>query len=272
MLTLLTDFGTQDAYVAQMKGQMLCINSGLQFVDITHEVPAQDIFAGAFLLSQAVPYFPAGSFHLAVVDPGVGTDRPMIAVEVLTKLTSDEPASLQRLVLPDNGLITFLLKRHRLVCANYLTEPRFWRRGFSYTFHGRDIMGPVIAHWAKGAERSEFGPQCNAPITLKCFEPESQGDAIVARVMYQDHFGNILTNITREGLSQFIIEFDELTMTLEDGRRMKVPLVDTYGQAESGQLVLLFGSHGYLELARAGGNAAADLSICRGNKLRFTTG
>ncbi len=171
LITLLTDFGTQDAYVAQMKGEMLGIHPAACFVDITHAVPPQDVLAGAFLLAQAVPFFPNETVHVAVVDPGVGTARRLIAVEIETDNGEPGSARLQRIVLPDNGLISLLLQQHKFIGANYLIDKVFWRSAISHTFHGRDIMGPVAAHWSKGARRTDFGPECPAPVTLDLVVP-----------------------------------------------------------------------------------------------------
>lgn len=271
-ITLLTDFGTQDAYVAQMKGQIVSICPAVELIDVTHAVPPQDVAAGAFLLAQAVPYFPASTLHLAIVDPGVGTERRMIAAEVITRLVADEPGHLQRIVLPDNGLISLLIEQHELVGANYLTNQAFWRAGVSHTFHGRDIMGPVVAHWANGAQRADFGPACSAPARLMNSGPEFAGKSVDGQAIFVDRFGNVITNIRREQLNTWPTEGAMVNVEIDNGPALLLPMVDTYGQRQVGDLVLLIGSHGYLELARVGGNAAEHVGVANQMKLRFTVG
>ena len=269
IITLLTDFGIEDAYVAQMKGQILCLCPQATIVDITHAVPPQDIAAGALLLSQAVPFFPADTVHVAVVDPGVGTERPLLAVEYLTQADAHLPALRQRLVLPDNGLITLLEQQHTRLSARYLANSATWRSGVSATFHGRDIMGPVAARWAAGMPSSEFGPPCESPQVFRWPAPEFRGNSIVGQPILLDHFGNVITNIHGQSVLSSVKVGQVISVAAND-RQIDVPFVETYGQCAAGQVVALVGSHGYLELARVNGHAADHLGIDRQTQLRLT--
>ncbi len=265
IISLLTDFGVEDAYVAQMKGQILSVCPDVNIVDATHSVPPQDILAGAFLLSQTVPYFPSGTVHVAIVDPGVGTDRSMLAIELRVA------DSTQRIVLPDNGLITLLLAEHELVGANYLTNKAFWRPSVSHTFHGRDIMGPVAAHWVAGALRTEFGPPCSSPVEFDWPQPDLGENSVSGQPILLDHYGNVITNISARLWPRDVLTGKSFSVEIDGRAPLRVPLVETYGQAPAGQPVLLFGSHGYLELAVPGGSAATKLGLSRSSKITMRT-
>lgn len=264
IITLLTDFGLEDAYVAQMKGQILSICPAAQLVDITHAVPAQDVALGALLLAQAVPYFPADTVHLAVVDPGVGTDRRIIAVELETRTESGAEATRQRCVLPDNGLVGRLASRSKIVAVNEIRESRFWRRRISSTFHGRDIMGPVAAHWAAGADRDAFGPPADDIQPGIWPEPTVEGSQIRGEIVAIDHFGNAITNIPDSALQNFYSVDVEVSV---GGRRLEFQPVRTYGQQPAGASVILSGSHELVELAVVDGSAAERLGLRRGQAV-----
>ncbi len=162
IITLTTDFGTHDSYVAQMKGAVLSINPAAQLVDVTHTIPPQNVARAAAVVAEITGVYPTGAIHLAVVDPGVGSSRALLAAE----------AAGQRFLAPDNGLLTVLFRRFVPTRLHRLSEDRFWRKPVSATFHGRDILGPVAAHWSRGADLSEFGP----PVSLV-------GDRTMCRLM-----------------------------------------------------------------------------------------
>lgn len=270
IITLLTDFGLEDAYVAQMKGQILSICPSARLVDITHAIPPQDVAYAALVLAQAVPYFPDGTVHVAVVDPGVGTDRRIIAVELMTRTEPGDKPARQRCVLPDNGLIGRLASRSEIVTVHEVRESRFWRSRISSTFHGRDIMGPVGAHWAAGTDCAAFGPRIETlPASGVWPEPTVEGPRTSGEIIAVDHFGNVITNLPAKALDTFDRQPVEIVV---DGRRVVLQPVQTYGQQPVGTAVILAGSHELVEMAIVGGSAAERLDLRRGQRVTFARG
>lgn len=250
IITLLTDFGISDNYVGIMKGVILGINPHAVIVDITHNVPPQDVWTAAYLLSTAHPYFPAGTIHVAVVDPGVGTSRRAIAVET-------ERAFF---VAPDNGLLTPILKEEGVRKIVALTEPRYWLPSPSATFHGRDIFAPVAAHISCGTPLEEMGAPVNDPVLLDWPYPHKSPDgSIVGHVLHIDRFGNLITDIRRQDLSGDVVV--EVA-----GCRIR-GLKRTFAEVEPGEPLAYIGSTGRLEIAIRQGNAAQTFGIRRGNEI-----
>ncbi|NMC19160.1 MAG: SAM-dependent chlorinase/fluorinase [Thermogutta sp.] len=254
IITLLTDFGSKSHYAAVMKGVMLSLNPAAQLVDITHEVPPQDVFRGAWLLGEAAPYFPAGTIHLAVVDPGVGTDRACTAARL----------GDQFFVAPDNGLLGIVARRLPLLEAVRLEQPNYRRAVVSNTFHGRDIMAPAAAHLSLGVTLRELGPRIEALRPLPFPQVERGDDYIEGCVIWVDDFGNLVTNIARKALPEPAA--GRAVVTCGD-----CPLCDwvnTYAERPAGTRVVLFGSSDYLEIAVVQGNAAAELGAGPGTPVR----
>src|SRR5580692_7587559 len=192
LITLTTDFGITDSYVAQMKGAILSIAPDAILIDVTHKIPPQDCAVAAAVLADAVGALPAGTIHLVVVDPGVGTPRRAIAVEA----RGEQDEAPLRFVAPDNGVLTRVLEARPTVRAVELRERRFWRPTVSQTFHGRDVFGPVAAHWSRGIDIAEFGPPLESPIIkLSLPEPTCEGLTLRGEVIRTDAFGNLITNI-----------------------------------------------------------------------------
>lgn len=242
LLTLLTDFGTRDAYVGIMKGVALGICPALQLIDLTHDVPPQAISIGALVLRSAVPYFPAGTVHCAVVDPGVGGTRRAIAVRT--------PHAL--LVGPDNGLLAPAAAALGGVEAVHAIEnAALCRPTVSRTFHGRDVFAPVAAHLAAGVPLAEVGPALPAPTPLPLPAPTVDGAAVHGEVIHVDRFGNLLTNIDRAAVSGF--RAPTLSVRVLD---VTVPLVTTYGDVATGSALALWSSWDTLEIAVRDGDAA----------------
>lgn len=247
IITLTTDFGTADGYVGAMKGVILSLASDVTLVDISHDVPPQDVRHGAHLLATVAPYFPVGTVHVAVIDPGVGSARRGIALQT----------SRATFVGPDNGLFTPFV-RQRVACVA-LTNPAAHRYPVSPTFHGRDIFAPVAAHLANGLSLAELGSPVEDPLALP--EPGPQrlpGGRLRAQVVYVDRFGNLVTNVrlqewTGEGVgpSRIRVVIDDMAL---DVRR-------TYADVEPGALLALVGSSGYLEVAVREGSAAERLGL-----------
>ena len=246
LITLTTDFGEGSPYVAAMKGVILTINPSVRVVDLTHLVPAQDVVGGALMLYQAALYFPPGTIHVVVVDPGVGTSRTIVFVEMAER----------RFIAPDNGLLGRLAAEHppsKIVCV---TNPRHWLPDVSATFHGRDIMAPVAARISLGLVPEELGPAAAKLADLAWPEVRHSQRSIDGEVIAVDTFGNLLTNITQDMLANAPRD-DSIKVSCE-GHEM-CGLFATYGEQSPTTLLALFGSSGQLELAIVGGNAAAML-------------
>ena len=242
VITLLTDFGLEDAYVGIMKGAMLRINPAARLVDLTHAVPPQAIVAGALMLRSAVGYFPEGTVHLAVVDPGVGSARRPILIETQRGL----------LVGPDNGMLcpaAAALGRGR---ARLLAQERFFMHPVSQTFHGRDIFAPVAAHLSRGVDPAELVPPLDAIVELSLPSPTDAGSMITGEVVHVDHFGNLITNITADLVSRFPAQ----RVSVSIGQKPIGVLLTGYSGVSEGAPVALVGSWGVLEVAIRNGNAA----------------
>jgi S-adenosyl-L-methionine hydrolase (adenosine-forming) len=257
-LTLLTDFGTSDGYVAQMKGVILGIDAGAVIVDVSHEIPPGNIRLASLLLDQIVDAFPPRTVHVIVVDPGVGSGRQLIAIE----------AAGQRFVCPDNGLLTDLVARYAPARVRRLSEARFWRNPLSATFHGRDILAPVAAHWNRGTDLAEFGPPLDPAnlIRLPSAEPRRAGPAWLGEVLAVDRFGNMISNlhsaiIPEERRSAIRVSIGSVTI---DG------INRFYAERPAGSLIALIGSSGRLEIAVNGGSAAAQLGLGIGATIHIT--
>ncbi|MEE2658161.1 MAG: SAM-dependent chlorinase/fluorinase [Candidatus Latescibacterota bacterium] len=253
VVTLTTDFGTRDSYVGAMKGVLLSQAPFPFLVDISHEIPAQDVHAGAFLLSQAAREFPTGTIHLAVVDPGVGGPRRPIVVQ------SDD----YLWVGPDNGLFSFALDRpDAIVYEINLVELR--RTPMSATFHGRDLFAPTAARLHGGLAAGDVGPRISDPIVLDDTAVEVNAEWVQGRVVYVDHFGNLITGINRDQLSAGAVASGVTVQGLED----PIPVVESYDAVAKGELLAIVGSTDLLEIAVRDGSAASRLALARGAPVR----
>ncbi|AGY58910.1 SAM hydrolase/SAM-dependent halogenase family protein [Gloeobacter kilaueensis] len=253
IITLLSDFDLQDGYVAAMKGAIATLAPDARIIDITHRIPRQDVAAARFQLLTTCPYFPAGTIHVAVVDPGVGTRRRAIALRTATAT----------FVGPDNGLFGGVLAGGVLAAVE-LGERRFWRtENPSTTFHGRDIFAPVAAHLASGVGLEQLGPsidpQTLVELELPDWSPSADGGSGVIQAI--DHFGNLITNIPAQATAA-------RSWRLTVGEH-ELRAVTTYGEGELGEAVALVGSHGFIEIAVSGGSAAAMLALRPGDPVEF---
>ena len=253
LITLLTDFGSRDSYAGVLRGVIAGICPEAAVVDVTHEVPPQDIRAGAFHLLVACPYFPAGSVHLAVVDPGVGSDRRLIAVE----------AGGHFFVGPDNGLLRWVAER--LAGDSWraveLTEPRYWlapASEVSHTFHGRDIMAPVAAHLAAGVRLERLGSPVGALEGTPLPRPVRDGERLRGEILHVDHFGNAITNIRRAHVSE-----PGGALRVDIGSHSVWGPVESYVGVGVSEPLVIWGSAGFLEVAVREGSAAGALGIGR---------
>jgi S-adenosyl-L-methionine hydrolase (adenosine-forming) len=245
LITLTTDFGLESPYVAAMKGALLSVNHSVRLIDLSHQIPAQDIRFAAFFLAASVPYYPAGTLHVVVVDPGVGTDRAILYVEVAG----------QRLLTPDNGCLTRIFETMGPPTTLIrVQEPHFWREVVSDTFNGRDIFAPVAGHLSLGVKPSKLGPIVKEWVTLEIPKPVTTSRGVQGEVLFVDHFGNLITNIPASSAQR---RPNALTV----GNRLlhRFAWVRTYGEAKIGQLALLVSSVGNLEVAVVQGDAAKRL-------------
>ena len=243
IITLTTDFGERDPYVAMMKGVILSINPDAGIVDITHQVPAGSIGEGASVIKEAYTYFPSGTVHVGVIDPGVGGKRRPIAVL----------AGNHSFVGPDNGLLWPLMETQGHTDVIHLKEKRYWMDKISPTFHGRDIFAPVAAHLSLGVSPFLLGEKIDNPSTLSSPLPLKKNCDLAGEVIRVDHFGNIITNITREHLSPFLTSKD---LTIKIGGLVLREISTTYDDVPEGQPLALIGSSGRLEIAVNMGRAA----------------
>lgn len=256
IITLLTDFSTRDGYPAVMKGVILGIAPRVQIVDITHEVAPQDVREGAFTLARCTPWFPPGSVHVAVVDPGVGSTRRALAARLGEQL----------FVAPDNGLISLVyqqaVQNNAGVEMVQLDRPQFWLPQLSRSFHGRDVFAPVAAHLANGVALNELGSPLNDPVLLPIAEPVKTSTGWRGEVIHIDHFGNLACNLRRQhlaGLAQPVLQ--------AAGR--SAPLAQTYADAQPGELTALLDSAGWLSLAVVNGSAAQWLGAKPGDAVEL---
>ena len=260
IVTLTTDFGTRDGYVAAMKGAMLSVEPALTLVDVTHEVPAQDVMEAAFVLRQSAGHFPAGTVHLVVVDPGVGTERRALAASF------DVAERRHRFVGPDNGLLP-LIAGDAVVEAVALDRTGAWGAAEpSATFHGRDVFGPAAAALARGAALGDLGSPVEDPARMHWPLPRADDQGITAMVLHVDRFGNCLTNVTEADLDEYA---DGRTFKCYAGSTIISEHVRTYGDTTPGEPVTLFGSGGLLEIAVNQGHAADLLSVGRGSSVNL---
>lgn len=255
-ITLLTDFGARDAFVGVMKGVMLGINPAVSFVDLSHEVPPQDILAGALLLRSAVSFFPPGTIHVAVVDPGVGSSRRPLLVET--------PDAV--LIGPDNGLLSLAAPAESTVRIVHLTNEQYFLPRRSHTFHGRDIFAPVAAYVSGSVAPEQCGVAVPTMERLSLPSVERQPDGLIGCVIYIDHFGNAVTNIAEADLRPFSKE--TLLVSIENVQMNGVAAAYTAVEVEAP--VALVNSWGMLEIAVRNGSAAQRFALQRGQHVHLT--
>ncbi|WP_107667084.1 SAM-dependent chlorinase/fluorinase [Cyanothece sp. BG0011] len=251
-IALLSDFGLEDGYVGIMKGVIAAINPSIPLIDLTHHIPPQQIWAARFCLMNAYPYFPKHTVFLAVVDPGVGSQRRSVAIE----------CSQGYLVGPDNGLFSGILTQYQAIKAVSLTNTDYWRvQDVSSTFHGRDIFAPVAAYLASGVPLEDLGNPIpiNSLVDFPLVSPQITEKNIQGSLQYIDHFGNLITNISSHQVK------DKKWFIVVDNKTIKSGL--TYSDVAPGEMITLIGSHGWVEIAINGGNAQEKLQLQWGDKI-----
>lgn len=256
IVTLLTDFGTRDPWVGVMKGVILSRFAAARIVDLTHEVPSQDVLRGALFLADVLPWFPAGTVHLVVVDPGVGTSRGALVADLGGQL----------LVAPDNGLLTAAERVAPLNACHLVARDDLCLPDRSLTFHGRDVFAPVAAALASGEVGvADVGPAL-VPARIRLPEPVPLPDGVRGEVTHADRFGNLITCIPVSSLPQDRSGSPRSAMVAVAGRTIP-GFARTYGDAAPGSLVALIGSTGLVEIALVEGSAAEKLAVGRGAQV-----
>jgi S-adenosylmethionine hydrolase len=259
IVAILTDFGSQDHYVGSVKGAILSACPTATLVDIAHELPAHDVAAAALSLGACYRAFPGGTVFLAVVDPGVGSERRGLAIE----------AGGYRFVGPDNGIFTEILRENPAARVHEITNAGLFRYHVSLTFHARDVFGPVAGHLARGAALGEVGPPTPEPLMLPEAEVLPRGDREwEASVLQVDRFGSLITSLRKPHLDAALAltggDPTELVVVVE---QMIIPFVNTYSEVSEGELCALVGGSGGLEVAVNRGNASRTLGAGRGSAV-----
>ena len=253
IITLLTDFGMADHFVAAMKGVILTKTPNVRIVDLTHQIPAQDVAAAAFSLLGAFEAFPPKTIHVAVVDPGVGSKREALVAE----------AAGQIFVGPNNGIFTYIFERHVPV-ARAITSERWFRHPVSATFHGRDVFAPVAAAIAKGEKLTSLGPRINGLVKLPSLAVERSSDGkLRGRIIHIDHFGNCITNFTQADFPQA----DGSNILLNGRRISSFRRFFSDDQSDRQKVFAYWGSVGFLEIAVKNGSAAKLLKVRTGDPV-----
>ena len=255
IVTLTTDFGAKDPYVAEMKAAILKISPDAVIVDITNEIEKFNIPMGAFMLASAAPYFPEGSVHVAVVDPGVGTRRRSIVIQT--------PHGF--FVGPDNGLLILAAEKQGILRIHELSNPRYMLAQISHTFHGRDIFAPAAAHLTRGVTLETFGPEIRDVVRPKFSKLEKKNDMLLGEVLHVDDFGNIITNIDEGVISQLCLK--AMVSIALSCKRVKLRFCKAYGEVEPHEPLALIGSHRYLEISVNQGNASNEFKTKAGDKI-----
>lgn len=253
MITLLTDFGIQDAYTGIMKGVIAGIAHRVNVVDICHSISPQDVFGAAYLLSTSYKYFPRGTIHVAVVDPGVGSNR-----NVVCAVTKD-----YLFLAPDNGLLSLVVREERPKTVVRVTNEKYFLPSPSSTFHGRDVFAPVAAHLSLGVRPQQLGAATKHITMLDLPRPSmKKAGQIAGQVIYIDRFGNLITNITRQHTE---VKAAGNPMKTVIGKKKIVGLSAAYADVRVGSPLVLWGSAGFLEISVNQGDARKYFQARRGS-------
>jgi len=257
IITLLSDFGLKDAYVAEMKAVILSINPNASIVDITHEIEKFNVHMGAFILASATPYFPEGTVHVAVVDPGVGTRRRPIIIQTKQGFY----------VGPDNGLLVLPTRKEGVSHVYHVTNIDYMRPKISTTFHGRDIFAPAAAYLSMGCSPSQFGPEIKDYTVPEFVKPHRKKDELIGEVMYVDDFGNVVTNISSKDLEELETSVGDLLHVRVGRETFDVRFCSAYGEVPAKTPLVIVGSHDFLEISVNQGNASKTLNLKIGDSF-----
>jgi len=255
IITLTTDFGLKDPYVAEMKAVILSISPNARIVDVTHEVDKFNIRMGAYVLAAACPYFPKGTIHVAVVDPSVGTDRKAILIQ----------ARNADFVGSDNGVLTLAAESQGIEHIYRVENPEFMLPMVSNTFHGRDVFAPAAAHLANGRSPSEFGQEIHEIVTPEYAKITKTRNTLTGEVVHIDGFGNIITNLRKKDLE--LMGIKKKAKLKVKGSMLKLKLCKAYSEVDAQQPLVIIGSHNFLEISISQGNAAENFKTRVGDKI-----
>jgi S-adenosylmethionine hydrolase len=259
VITLTTDFGLADHFVGVMKGVILSINPEVDFVDLSHEVAAHDVLDAAFLIAQGYRYFPPGTIHLVVVDPGVGSNRRPI-------LANTPP---HKFVAPDNGALSLIYDREETCEVRHVTADRYFLKPVSNTFHGRDIFSPVAGWLSKGVEVTKFGERISDYVRLAVPRPlRSPEGTVTGAILKVDKFGNLITNLTAQDIPELFSEKPP-SFAITINQQTITRLSTSYSAGKPLELFAILGSSGYLEVCTNRGSAATILNASRGDEVKF---
>lgn len=257
IITLLTDFGLRDPYVAEMKGVILDICPSANIVDVSHDIEKFNVRSGAFVLASASQFFPKGTINVAVVDPGVGTERPGLCVET----------SRGFLIGPDNGVLVLAARTQGIEHVRVIENSKYFLPEVSHTFHGRDIFAPVAAHIANGVNPLKIGPETSKMVVPTFVKTVKGRKSVTGEVLYLDSFGNAITNITKKDLEG--VGLCQKSRLRVDGIQARLRFCKAYGEVEVGEPLALIGSHGFLEISVNQGDASKDFGLKIGDKITF---
>ncbi len=259
IITLLSDFGLKDSYVAEMKGVIFTIAPQAKIVDITHEIDKYDILMGTFVLASATRYFPHGSIHVAVVDPGVGGKRRPIMIKTKKNYY----------IGPDNGILALAALNDGIDKAYHISKGKVLKKEISATFHGRDIFAYTASKIANGLKPDSIGVEINDYLVPDFAKARILKNEINCEIIHIDDFGNLITNVNFDQLNNLGLHQGS-NLSLRMGRlNLEVKLLRTYSEARSNELLALIGSHNFLEIAENLGSASKRIGAKKGDKLKF---
>ncbi|KXA94078.1 hypothetical protein AKJ65_05500 [candidate division MSBL1 archaeon SCGC-AAA259E19] len=256
-IALITDLGDRDYFVSSMKGVILSINPEAKIVDITHQVPKQDVRTASFILANAAETFPKGSTFVAVVDPGVGTERLCILVRTENELN---------FIGPDNGVFTLAAEKFGIEEVRKISNKDLLRSDISSTFHGRDVMAPVAAHLSSGLKPKKVGERIEKLELIDMKKPKSMTKGIRGEILHIDDFGNVITNVGADLIEKRADTGTTLKIKVDD-HELKAPFVKTFGEVPEGGNLCYIGSSNLLEIAKNRGNLSDEINVERGNEL-----
>jgi S-adenosyl-L-methionine hydrolase (adenosine-forming) len=260
IITLTTDFGLKDHFVGTVKGVILAISSEIEIVDISHSVQAFDVLDGALTIAQSYSYFPSGTVHLVVVDPGVGTARRPILV------TSDR----HHFVAPDNGVLSMVYAREERLHIRHVTAEHYSLQPISNTFHARDIFAPIAAWLAKGVDPEKFGDEISDFVRFNPPKPKSvNGNLLRGVILKVDRFGNLVTNITPQD-APMLFGAEPAPFKMVVGKHEITEILPNYSEGAPGAVFLILGSMGYLEIAANRGSAAKIVGTGKGSEVTIS--
>jgi len=262
MITLLTDFGTKDEFAGVMKGVILSVNPCATIVDITHHIDAQDVFQAAYIIQSAYKYFPKGTIHVVVVDPGVGSNRRILAAEIQGYI----------FLAPDNGVLTLAIDNEETGRIIHVENSEYFLKSVSNTFHGRDIFAPVAAHISKGLDIRRLGKPLSKKdlIRLDILKPYiSDNNELIGVIISVDRFGNLITNIDSDCLESFCKADMGKNFVIHIGKDKITGLSQSYAGVKHHHPLAIISSRGYLEIAVNCGDAKSYFNVEKGDMVRI---